>query len=137
MDNARRAVLHLVSPVAPPLAIAERGFCGNRTRALVGTWRHRAVLFIRRSEWALLCAGCKAQALAWMKTNGATEPIFSFEVEANADAVRTIAPAPTAAEFEVLHVMANAEPVEGRDFDEMPERHRSGRAVEFGEEVSA
>ncbi len=129
--------LHLLSPVASSLAIAERGFCGNPTRALVGTWRHRAVLFIRRSEWALLCVGCRAQALAWMKTNGATEPIFSVEVQANADAVRTIPQASTAAELEALRAMANVEPVEGRDFEEMPARHRSGRAVDFGEEVFA
>lgn len=133
----KAALLHLLSPVASSLAIAERGFCGNRTRSIVGTWRHRATLFIRRADWALLCAGCKAQALAWMKTNGATGPIFSFEVQANADAVRVVPTAPTAAALEVLREMAASEPVEGRDFEEMPVRHRSGRAVDFGEEVAA
>ncbi len=129
--------LHLTHPTASPLAVVERAHCGQLTRSVVGTWKHRAILFIRRSEWEQLCASCRKRAAAWMNIHGTKEPIFSFEVEANADAIRTIAPAPTAAELDVLRSMANAEPVEGRDFEEMPERHRSGRAVGFGDEVLA
>lgn len=70
--------LHLTNPMQPKTAIMERGFCGKTTRAVVGLWKFRAVLFVTEAEWAAMCLDCKARAAEWMKANDAsTAPCFA------------------------------------------------------------
>lgn len=78
MANAAEKKLHLVGPMQPELGIAERGFCGAKTRQLVGTWKCRAILFVTEAQWAAMCLSCRARAVEWMKANDAsTVPCFA------------------------------------------------------------
>lgn len=65
------APLHLQSPVG------DRGFCGRPSTQLVGVWKCRAILFVRKEEWDAMCLSCKARAAEWMRANDAsTAPVF-------------------------------------------------------------